>query len=233
MGSLTGGSNRGTLQRIKLEGGTVETIVPMGTTNTPKQLSIDAMNRKLYWSDREGAKVWRSNLDGSSPEVLVSGHDMIQLVGMTLDPDKKQFYFSDRISGRIYRAGFEIPTGETADNRTDLEVLFDFNGAAMPIDLDLDLDARQIYWTDRLRGSVQRADMEIPIGQTPTMRADVETLAVLLPDTAGISLDRVQKQLYFTQLSGEVWRSNLDGSERRVVTSSDSASGLSVARLPQ
>jgi sugar lactone lactonase YvrE len=233
MGTLMGGANRGTLQRMKLDGDMVETVVPMGTTNTPKQLSIDLAGQKVYWCDREGAKVWRAALDGSAPEVVVSGHGMIQLVGMALDPDKHQFYFSDRISRRIYRAGFDFPAGETSETRSDIEPLLAFNPGSMPIDIDLDLGTRQIYWTDRSYGTVERAGMDLPMGQIAENRTDIETVAALLPDTLGIALDHVENQLYFTQLSGEVWRSNLDGTNLHLIAATDSASGVSVAHLSQ
>ena len=40
-----------------------------------------------------------------------------------------------------------MPAGQTAANRTDIEVLFD--GLPEPIDLELDLAKRLLYWTDR------------------------------------------------------------------------------------
>jgi len=42
-----------------------------GGTFTPKQLKLDRKNGKLYWSDREGMRVMRSNLDGSRIETLI------------------------------------------------------------------------------------------------------------------------------------------------------------------
>ncbi|HEY2736380.1 MAG TPA: hypothetical protein VGI70_20415, partial [Polyangiales bacterium] len=182
--------------------------------------------------DREGDRIWRSKLDGSVPEVLVSGHDLMQPVGIALDVDKAQFYFTDRLARKIYRAGFAFPNGQGDADRTDIEELFAFSGNSMPIDLDLDLDQRQVYWTDRARGTVQRASMDVP-ANTPTLdRPDVEMIATSLPDPLGISVDSVEKQLYFTQLNGEVWRANLDGTQRRVVVATGSASGVTIARLP-
>jgi sugar lactone lactonase YvrE len=232
MGSALGGANLGTLQRIKLNGTSIETIVPIGTTNTPEQIGIDAAHSMLYWCDREGAKVWRSKLDGSAPEILVSGHDLIQLVGIALDMDKQQFYFTDRMAKKIYRAGFEFPSGENDATRSDVEELFAFQGASMPIDVDLDLEKRQIYWTDRVQGTVHRASMQMPAGETSLDRDDIETLVSNLPDTLGISLDRVEKQLYFSQLNGDVWRAELDGTQRRVVVNTGAASGVKLVRMP-
>jgi hypothetical protein len=37
-------------------------------TFTPKQLQLDKQNGKLYWSDRDGMRMTRSNVDGLSIE---------------------------------------------------------------------------------------------------------------------------------------------------------------------
>src|SRR5882724_7486489 len=61
----------GSIERMNFDGTGLTTIVPRGGTFTPKQLKLDSKNRRLYWSDREGMRVMRSNLDGSNLEVLV------------------------------------------------------------------------------------------------------------------------------------------------------------------
>src|SRR5271165_6196112 len=63
--------NDGSIFRSDLAGHNMTTIVPPGGTFTPKQLQIDKKNGKLYWSDREGMRVMRANLDGSLIETLV------------------------------------------------------------------------------------------------------------------------------------------------------------------
>src|ERR1700728_874432 len=52
--------NDGSVLRCDLDGGHVTTILPPGATFTPKQLVIDNVNEKLYWSDREGMRVMRA-----------------------------------------------------------------------------------------------------------------------------------------------------------------------------
>src|SRR5262245_6348419 len=61
----------GSIERADLDGGNRRIIVPEGGTFTPKQMTLDRKNRKLYWCDREGMRVMRANLDGSNIEVLV------------------------------------------------------------------------------------------------------------------------------------------------------------------
>jgi hypothetical protein len=140
--------NDGSIERADLDGRNREIIVPQGATFMPKQLHLDKPNGKLYWSDREGMRVMRSNLDGSSIETLVDsskgegrpGRDQTKwCVGITLDPNLDQFYWpqkgpDDAGLGRIFRANVDIPKGETAASRSDIEVLFD--GLLEPIDLE-------------------------------------------------------------------------------------------------
>src|ERR1700686_396974 len=64
-------ANDGSIFRSDLDGRNMTTIIAPGDTFTPKQLQIDKPNGKLYWSDREGMRVMRANLDGSRIETLV------------------------------------------------------------------------------------------------------------------------------------------------------------------
>ncbi len=104
----------------------------------PKQLHLDKKNGKLYWSDREGMQVMHSNLDGSKIETFVETgqgdldrHDAMKwCVGIAGDAERGQIYWTqkgpdDAGQGRIFRAGIEIPKGQSAAKRTDIEVLFD------------------------------------------------------------------------------------------------------------
>ena len=63
--------NDGSIERADLDGQNRTTIVPEGGTFTPKQLHHDKKSGKLYWCDREGMRVMRSNLDGSEKRPLL------------------------------------------------------------------------------------------------------------------------------------------------------------------
>ena len=68
-------ANDGSIERSDLDGKNVTNIVPPGGTFTPKQLQLDKKNGRLYWSDREGMRIMRANLDGSGIETLIeTGH---------------------------------------------------------------------------------------------------------------------------------------------------------------
>src|ERR1700760_3830368 len=61
----------GSIERADFDGGNRRIIVPQGVTHTPKQIHLDKAGGKLYWSDREGMRVMRANVDGSHVETLV------------------------------------------------------------------------------------------------------------------------------------------------------------------
>src|SRR5882724_12354738 len=176
--------NNGYIERADLDGQNRKTIIPVGVTFTPKQCHLDKDSGKLYWCDREGMRVMRANLDGSNIETLIDtsqgdprpGTDQTKwCVGITVDPDHEQIYWTqkgpdDAGKGRIFRANIDIPKGETAATRTDIELLFD--GLPEPIDLELDRENRFIYWTDRgdpPRGNtVNRASLDADFAKHPT-----------------------------------------------------------------
>ncbi len=235
MGTLTDGPHTpaGSVQRANLDGSGVEVLLKPGvTTNTPKQMQIDLVHKKIYWSDREGAKAWRANLDGSSPEVLLSGHGIQQLVGMALDVANGQFYVTDRYAKFILRTAFDVPAGQDAGSRTDVEQLVVESGSAEPIDIDLDLQQRTMYWTDRSLNTVQRASMDLPAGQTAATRSDIVTVVSGLSTPIGISLDTSAGTMYFTELGGQVFQCNLDGSGEKNIGSSSGASGITHVEVP-
>ena len=218
--------NDGSIERVDLDGKNRKTIVPPGATFTPKQLKLDKQGGKIYWSDREGMRVMRATLDGSEIETLVDtsegeerpGRDPEKwCVGIAVDHDGGKVYWTQKGGdnagdGRIFRANLEIPKGESAAKRTDIELLFD--KLPEPIDLDLDLKKRRIYWTDRGNApkgnTVSRASMDKP-GKRPKI------LVSDLMEGIGLSLDLKRGRMFFADLGGSVYSAKLDGSKKKAL----------------
>ena len=236
--------NDGSIERADIDGRNRQTIIPQGTTYTPKQLHLEKASGKLYWSDREGMRVMRANLDGSDIETLVEigrgdvdRQDLTRwCVGITVDPVRRQFYWSQKGPdnaglGRIFRAGLDLPQGETAANRSDVELLFD--GLPEPIDLELDLETRVLYWTDRgdpPRGNtVSRA----PIDALPQPGQLPEIVLTHLMEGIGISLDVPNDRMFMTDFAGSIYSARLDGSEKRMLLQAQgNLTGIAYAELP-
>jgi hypothetical protein len=220
--------NDGSIERADLDGRNRKTIVPEGATFTPKQIHLDKENGRLYWSDREGMRVMRSGLDGSAVETLVQtgqgegdrGDLTRWCVGITVDPKRGHIYWTQKGPdnaglGKICRAGIDIPKGQTAANRTDIEVLFD--GLPEPIDLELDLANRVLYWTDRgdpPRGNtVNRVSIDAP---SRSVR-EPEIVLTHLMEGIGIALDVPRDRMFMTDFAGSLYSSRLNGSDKKTL----------------
>jgi hypothetical protein len=219
--------NDGSIECADLDGRSRKTIISQGSTFAPKQLHLEKKSRKLYWCDREGMRVMRSNLDGSNIETLVDtsngeerpGTDLTKwCVGIAVDPDHGKFYWTqtgpdNAGKGRLFRANIDLPKGENAANRSDIEPLFD--GLLEPIDLELDLTNRLIYWTGRghsPRGStVNRASMDVD----PKDRRDPDILLTHLIQGIGIALDFKGDRMFLTDSAGSIYSAKLDGAGKK------------------
>lgn len=234
--------NDGSIERADIDGRNRKTIVPEGATFTPKQIILDKRSRKLYWCDREGMRVMRVNLDGSQLETLVeAGHSDIErrdqtkwCVGLTIDPGERKIYWTQKGPdnagrGRIFRANLEIPAGQTAANRSDIEIFFD--RLPEPIDLELNLKTRVLYWTDRgdpPRGNtVNRASID-------NKPSEPEIVLTHLMEGIGIALDVPGDRMFVTDFAGSLYSSRLDGSgERNFLYAQGNLTGIAYAEIKE
>src|SRR3954471_4570877 len=230
----------GSIERADLDGGKRKVIVRQGVTHTPKQLHLEKRSGKLYWCDREGMRVMRANLDGTNVETLVQtgeGDDDRRdatkwCVGITIDPKRRQIYWTqkgpDNASlGRILRAGMDFPKGEDAASRTDIDVWFD--DLPEPIDLELDLKSRVLYWTDRgdpPRGNtVNRASID-------NKPVEPEIVVTHLMEGIGIALDIPNDRMFVTDFAGSIYSARLDGSgERNFLYAQGNLTGIAYAEI--
>jgi sugar lactone lactonase YvrE len=232
--------NDGSIECADLDGRDRRVLIPQGLTFTPKQLHLDKQNSKLYWCDREGMRVMRSNLDGSQIETLVETgrgdadrRDQTRwCVGITIDPERKQIYWTQKGAdngeqGRLFRAGLEIPKGETATNRSDIEVFFDH--LPEPIDLELDVKNRVLYWTDR--GDPPRGNTVNRASLDAKPRAP-EIVVTHLMEGIGIALDVPHDRMFVTDFAGSIYSARLDGSgERNLLYAQGNLTGIAYAEI--
>jgi DNA-binding beta-propeller fold protein YncE len=243
MGNFT--ANDGSIERCDLDGNNRRFAVPPGGTHTPKQLQIENETQKLYWCDREGMRVMRANLDGSNIETLVDtshgdprpGPDARKwCVGIAVDAAGGRFYWTQKGSddageGCICRSNIELPKGQTPANRQDIELLYDH--LPEPIDLELDVANRLMYWTDRgdpPRGNtVNRA----PMDPTPGQRKDPEIVFSHLMEGIGLALDLKGGRMFVTDFAGSVYSAGLDGSNKKLLLFAEgNLTGIAYAEFP-
>ncbi len=230
----------GSIERADLDGGNRRVIVPQGVTHTPKQIHLDKGGGKLYWCDREGMRVMRANLDGLQAETLVESgrgdadaRDQTRwCVGITIDPQLGKIYWTQKGPtkgglGRLCRANIDIPSGESPANRSDIEVLF--SQLPEPIDLELDVATRVLYWTDR--GDPPRGNTvnRVPIDDA---NAAPQILITHLMEGIGIALDVPGNRMFVTDFAGSVYSADLDGSnERNFLYAQGNLTGIAYAEI--
>lgn len=218
--------NDGSVMSANLDGSDVQVVLPEGTVHTPKQLVVDETSKRLYFCDREGLRVHRCDFDGKNHEVLICNGDFdtkeqedqkLWCVGITVDVKRGKFYWSQKgpskaNQGRIFRANIEMPAGQTATTRTDIELLFE--GLPEPIDLQVDPETETLYWTDR---------GEHPTGNTLNRasvaagNSKVKVLARHFNELIGMSIDWKNQHIYLTDLGGSLYRVDMDGSNKTVL----------------
>ncbi len=102
---------------------------------------MDLVGRKVYWTDRGTDALRRAGLDGTDPEVLVSG--LIGVRGVAVDPSRAKVYWTH--GGDIRRANLD---------GTDVEQVLS-PGA---FHLALDPVRSKLYWTSW--STIQRANLD-------------------------------------------------------------------------
>jgi hypothetical protein len=229
----------GSIERADLDGGNRRVIVPRGITHTPKQIHLDRDGFKLYWCDREGMRVMCAHLDGSHVQTLVETgrgdndrRDQTRwCVGITIDPKLRKIYWTQKGPtkgglGRLCRANIEVPKGESATNRSDIEVLFD--RLPEPIDLELDRTNRVLYWTDR--GDPPRGNT---VNRMPIDRKAVpEILIKHLMEGIGIALDVRRNRMFVTDFAGSIYSADLDGkNERNLLSGQGNLTGIAYVEV--
>jgi hypothetical protein len=242
--------NDGAIFRSNSDGTDVKEIVPRGVIHTPKQLTVDHQNSKLYIGDREGLRVWRCNFDGCELEVLIQAGDWQNAeenadqtrwcVGVTVSPSTNKFYWTQKgpskgKKGRIFSANIDFLPGENSKNRTDIEVIF--QNLPEPVDLDIDEAENVLYWTDRgelpLGNSINRAKLDTvrPVEDNATSLPgkDYELIVRDLHEAIGIKLDTRNRHMYATDLGGAVYRFDMDGGSRKRIYEAGAFAGITLA----
>jgi hypothetical protein len=153
--------------------------------------------------------IWRSNLDGSGQETLVSGQNTPGHLAL------------DLVGGRIYWPNNYLGTGDIRRANLDgsgQEILI--TGLPGPSMVALDLAGSRMYWVDYTGGDIRRANLD-GSGQ--------EIIVGNLSRPAELVLDLAAEKMYWTNRgTGEIQRANLDGSGQETLLRVDDPVGLAI-----
>ena len=236
--SLDHSPRNGGLHAVGLDGSGARDVLAAGSITTGKQLVSDGAGT-LYWGDREGCRVSCVRVDGTGLTDLVvntpDGSRMPECVGVAVDPAHGHLYWTQKGpakggKGRIFRAGLELPPGETASDRTDIEVLWD----QLPEPIDLEICADWLYWTDRGAPPKGNTLNRAPIPAPGATGGEPEILADGFSEAIGLAVDGDAGVVYVSDLRGRIRAVPIPGSSmagpRVVAELQEPVSGLAGIR---
>jgi low density lipoprotein receptor-related protein 5/6 len=206
-GKMYWGDEEG-IQWANLDGSAIEDLIP--TTDPPEAIALDIVDRKIYWTQSD--RIQRANLDGTDREDLLTG--LNEPCDLALDLLAGKLYWVDA-GGALRRA-----------NLDGTDEFFIFTGREAKR-IALDAQAGVMYMiAERSEGIPPDGDwsayrMLQVYGYSGFDVTVVELFGLDLSysyiDYADLVLDLNTSKLYWTEPDiGEIWRSNLDGTDREI-----------------
>lgn len=236
------GHNNGTVLRSNLDGSDVKFVLEPGICHTPKQLCLDREAGKIYISDREGLRIHATNFDGSAHEVLVATGDWevessiknpdLWCVGVVISKKLGKIFWTQKgpskgSKGRILSANLQMPAGEDAATRTDIETIID--SLPEPVDLDIDDEEGAIYWTDRGEVPFGNTLNKMPISEYQGASGTQSRRFILahgFGEAIGLQVDKRNDCVWVADLCGRIWRCDRKQAAKKIKIFEDDSAVL-------
>jgi len=173
----------------------------------PDGIAVDADNGHIYWTNMgdplaDDGSIERADLDGRRRTTIVPAGGTHTPKQLHLEAASRKLYWSDREGMRVMRCGLDgsgvetlVQTGEGDEDRRDQ--------TRWCVGIAVDPERRELYWTQKGpsnagRGRILRAGLELPAGDAPGGRSDIELLYDGLPEPIDLGLDLTTRTLYWS-----------------------------------
>ena len=190
-----------------LDGSGVRTLATGRGGGLNDGIAYDPVSRRLYWTNMGRASlddgfVQSVNLEGSDLRMEAPPGSSFTPKQCKIDPVGRKLYWSDREGMRVTRSNLDgsgievlVETGAGDEDRKD--------AARWCVGIAVDTARGHVYWSQKGpskagRGTIKRAGLKLPPGQTPANRADVEVLFSGLPEPIDLDFDPQRRLLYWT-----------------------------------
>src|SRR6266850_1904470 len=187
----------GRIVSVKPDGSDKKVIVT-GVGPIPDGIVVDAEAGHLYWTNmgnpiKNDGFIERADLDGGNRTTIVPEGGTFTPKQLVLERKSGKLYWCDREGMRVMRCNLDgsqvetlVQTGQTESDRRDQ--------IRWCVGIAVDPDRGHIYWTQKGTdngnvGRIFRAGVEIPRGQTPSNRKDIEVVYDGLPEPIDLELD--------------------------------------------
>ena len=136
----------GNVSKANLDGSSPQ----IGFLNIPgaqwRAIALDVENNKLYAYEVNVEQIYSANLDGSNPQVIISGN---YGYGLLIDTVNDKIYFDDQNDELLKVANLDGTNIQTIDA----------NGTRI-YGMDIDYATGKIYWSGRDSGELYRANLD-------------------------------------------------------------------------
>ena len=188
--------------------GSDETVIADGC-HLPDGIAIDTRAGHVYWTNmgvpsREDGSIERADLDGKNRTTIVPvGGGTFTPKQCHLDKDNGKLYWCDREGMRVMRANLDGSNVETLVDTSQGDPRPGPDPTKWCVGITLDPARGHMYWTQKgpdngELGRIFRAGTDVPRGEKPGHRSDIEVLFERLPEPIDLELDREHRVLYWT-----------------------------------
>ena len=182
--------------------------VILSGARVPDGVVVDVETRHIYWTNmgipsRNDGSIERVDLDGQNRVTIIGEGKTFTPKQLHLEKKSGKVYWCDREGMRVMRANVDGSNIETLVDTSNGDPRPGTDQTKMCVGITVDPDRGQIYWTQKGpanagKGRIFRAKIDIPKGETPTDRTDIEVLFDGLPEPIDLELDLKNQLLYWT-----------------------------------
>jgi DNA-binding beta-propeller fold protein YncE len=197
----------GRLLSANPDGSDLKIIVEEGR-KIPDGLIVDSAAGHLYWTNMGNPKandgsLLRSDLDGKNMATVVPPGGTFTPKQLQLEKKSGKLYWCDREGMRVMRANLDGSNIETLVDTSEGDARPGPDARKWCVGIAVDIAGGKFYWTQKGaekagQGRIFRANIELPEGQTPANRRDIELLYEDLPEPIDLDIDPTTRTLYWT-----------------------------------
>ena len=190
------------------DGSDLKTILVEKDRELPDGLVVDLAAGHLYWTHMgnptaNDGSIVRSDLDGQNLKTIVPKGATFTPKQLQIEKKSKKLYWCDREGMRVMRANLDGSNIETLVDTSQGDPRPGPDATKWCVGIAVDVEGGKFYWTQKgadnaNQGRIFRANLEIPSGQTPANRRDVELVYEALPEPIDLEIDPAARTLYWT-----------------------------------